>query len=134
MAVKRKYDKWYWATEQPIRKRKIVIRHQEIHSGAGTKGAFIGNLGPPTRLEVDWNERDLGWVRIIKVDGHDPVPHVWAEQQDGDESNWEWWIDQTALMDESTNPNVIEFTIDFPNARARRIILDDQGVDTIIRL
>ena len=101
--AKRQWFPRYWAEEQPADETMMLVRFNVVRSGAGDHGFIIGWLGSPTICKVDMNEQDQGWVRIISVVGHDPVPSGWwvKEQQHvppiSDPVLQEWWIDMTAL-------------------------------------
>lgn len=98
--TKKLYGKLYWANEAPIPEMRMLNRYNSVKDGAGTKGAVIGSLGTGAVIKIDTNERDIGWVRIMSVNNHDPVPVSWiGKLRDAGkpEIDWEWWVDETAL-------------------------------------
>lgn len=92
----------YWSTKKPVLESRMVSRYNEVRSGAGTKGSKIGYLGTGSKIVIDKLEDDAGWVRIVSVDGHKPIPHAWVdelEEKGVPETEMEWWIDKTALQE-----------------------------------
>jgi hypothetical protein len=99
--AKRLYYRLYWSAETPIPQEREMNRYNQVRDGAGAKGAVIGTLGTGTKLMVDMAEQDVGWMRIISVNGHYPVPVNWQEileEKGRPVQDWEWWVDVSALQ------------------------------------
>jgi len=98
--TKRLYYRLYWAGQTPIPEDVVMMRYNQVRDGAGAKGAVIGVLGKGTKIKVDRAEVDDGWIRIISIDGHNPVPIAWqelVEEKGTPVQDWEWWVDVSAI-------------------------------------
>jgi hypothetical protein len=99
-AVKIKFFPWYWAypNKVPVPAMKILNRDQVVRDGAGIKGKIIATIKAGAVVTIDTVEHDLGWSRVISVQGENPVPALWiSAQQDKPEADREGWLDDTAL-------------------------------------
>lgn len=97
---------WYYYSNYPQPAKKIVNRKQKIKNGASTKGVDISVIEPGVVVWVDKKEVWDGWIRIMWVEGFNPIPVEWQKALEGKQpADREAWIDVSALAEIVVEPD-----------------------------
>jgi hypothetical protein len=99
------YPGYFISTNKTMDPKIFMFKTTEdVLSRAGTQGAKIGKIGSSVAgvtFMVDWNENDLGCVRVAKLIGASfPAKWIEALKKLGyvEPWSWEFWVNKTRLI------------------------------------